>query len=121
MHMSLHIASHSERFTAHYARMRLLAGMYATVILQIAARSERFVTVFAAIIFLPGVNTSVHDQRVFPSKFLGAVFALILFVFRMDAHRMIFQIAPLPKVSSTIIALVWLITAVKSLVYLFKN
>lgn len=33
LHVSLHITSYSERLSAHPARMRLLAGVYATMIL----------------------------------------------------------------------------------------
>jgi len=62
MHMSLHVTSYSEWLAAYRARMRFLARVYATMILQITTRAERFVAVLAAIILLASVNTPVHDQ-----------------------------------------------------------
>lgn len=88
--MSLHVTSYSKRLAAYRARMRLLAGVYASMILQVAARAERFVAVVAAIVLLAGVDTPVYNQRVFPGKLFRAKFALIMFVFRMNARRVIF-------------------------------
>lgn len=62
VHVSLHVTSYSERFAAYHARMRLLAGVYATMILQVTARAKRFVAVLTAVVLLAGVDTPVHDQ-----------------------------------------------------------
>jgi len=62
MHVSLHVTSYSEWLAAYRARMRFLARVYATMILQITTRAERFVAVLAAIVLLTGMDTPVHDQ-----------------------------------------------------------
>lgn len=87
--MSLHVTSYSEWLATYQTRMRLLAGVYASMILQVAARAERFVAVIAAIVLLTGVDTPVHDQRVFSGELFGTKFALIMFVLRMNTRRVI--------------------------------
>lgn len=119
--MPLHITAYSEGFTANHARMGLFTSVYTSMILQVAARPERLVAVLAAVILLASVDTPVHDQRVFTCERLGAILALVLLVFRVNTRRVILQIAPLPEMSSTFLAFVRLVTAVKSLVYLWQR
>lgn len=116
--MPLHVAAHSERLAAHGARVRLLAGVYAPVILQITARPERFVAILATVVLLAGVDAPVNDQRVLPSELFGAVLALVLLVLRVNARRMILEVAPLPEVPPALLAFVWLVATMKSFVHL---
>lgn len=86
------------------------------MVLQITARSERFIAVLAAVILFTGVDPSVNDQRVFPREILATVLALILLLLRVNTSRMVLQISPLTKVTTTFLALVGLVTTVKALV-----
>lgn len=86
------------------------------MVLQITARSERFIAVLAAVILFTGVDPSVNDQRVFPREILATVLALILLLLRVNTSRVVLQISPLTKVTTTFLALVGLVTTVKALV-----
>lgn len=118
MHVPFHITTHSKRLTADGARMWLLAGVYTPVILQVTARPECLVAVLATVVLLAGVDAPVDDQRVLSGKLFGAVFALVLLVLRVNARRMVLEVAPLPEISPALLAFVRLVATMKSFVYL---
>lgn len=112
VHVTFHVAAHAERFSANSARMWLLSGVNATMILQIAAGTESLVAILATIILLSSVNSSMNDERILASKIFAAIFTLELTLIRVYAHRVILQITPLTKMTATILALVRLVAAV---------
>jgi len=85
--------------------------------LKVTGSSEGFSAELALVVFLPGVNASVHNKAVLACKVLATVFALVLLFLCVDGDAVVLKIAPLPEVSSTQLALIWLVARVQTHVH----
>lgn len=84
--MQRHVGPIGERFVAHCARERLLAGVYAQVLFEQHLSGERLAAVVAAVRFLARVYAHVHVVRHSLVEALSAVLALVFLPVPMNLH-----------------------------------
>lgn len=106
--MTLQIAGYAKLFVAHAARVRLLARVHLDVGQQIGARPERLAAVLARIVPFACVDPSMHHQRVLTREALATIFAHVSLHLAVPGDDVVFEIAPLPELEITFLALVGL-------------